>query len=194
MGSGLLFLSCGTSHALPVPELPLTHNRLVFACDCLSLWRNDALSIRQTKPSIGQEVTENNQYRDGIKESLFIGEDSKEPIARMENALQLLLAHKDLYAKIHDLRRHSFKELKKQMAMKVKKGELTQEEMDKLVMVERARWDAITVDEFTSDSMKNKSYPSITESLQNPMDADVGESLGLKGKHSSKTKDLQLGV
>lgn len=139
---------------------------------------------------LARVMTENNHYREGIKKFIFVGEEGQ-PLARMENALQLLIRHKDLYAKIRDLKRHSFKELKKQMALKVKKGELTQEEMDQLTMVEHARWDAITVDEFDPESMKNKCYPSIAETLKNPMD-DIEESVALTERGAIKVQDVEL--
>lgn len=115
-------------------------------------------------------MTRNNQYRDSIKKSMYLSGDSTQPMDKMEEALQLLIQHADLYPKVSDLRRYSFGALKVKLAEKVGKGDITQEEMDALVAVERARWDAIQVDEFTFDSMKNKTFQSITDSLPNPLD------------------------
>ena len=42
--------------------------------------------------------------------------------------------------------------------------------MEQLVAVERVRWDAIQVDEFTFESMKKETFASITDSLPNPLD------------------------
>jgi len=119
---------------------------------------------------IARLMTTNNQYRDSIKKCLYLSGDSEQPLDKMENALQLLIQHADLYPKINDLRRYSFAALKVKMAEKVSKGEITQDEMDALVAVERARWDAIQVDEFTFDSMKKKTFKSVTDDLPNPLD------------------------
>jgi alkylation response protein AidB-like acyl-CoA dehydrogenase len=115
-------------------------------------------------------MTANNQYRDSIKQWLYLSDDSTQPIDKMEQALQLLIKHADLFPKINDLKRYSFGALKAKLAEKVSAGELSQDEMDALVAVERARWDAIQVDEFTFDSMKHKTFKSVTDSLANPLD------------------------
>ncbi|MGQ3890684.1 acyl-CoA dehydrogenase [Legionella sp. CNM-4043-24] len=119
---------------------------------------------------IARLMTANNQYRDSIKKWLYLSGDSKQPLDKMEEALQLLIQHADLYPKISDLKRYSFGALKDKLAEKVSKGSITQEEMDALVAVERARWDAVQVDEFTFDSMKHKTFQSVTDELPNPLD------------------------
>ena len=76
-------------------------------------------------------------------------------------ALQLIIQHGDLYKKITDLKRFKGAKLKEKLAEKVQQGHLTQDEMNHIVMVEDARWDAIQVDEFTPDSMKHKAFSSV---------------------------------
>lgn len=112
----------------------------------------------------------NNHYRNGIKKSIYLSGDPNQPVDRMEEALQLIIKHGDLYKKVPDLKRLKFNELKEQLTLKVSKGELTQQEMDALVSVEKARWDAIQVDEFSFDSMKKKSFASVTDTFPNPLD------------------------
>ncbi|KTC87088.1 acyl-CoA dehydrogenase [Legionella brunensis] len=119
---------------------------------------------------LAQLMMSNNHYRDGIKKLIYLSGDANQPVDRMEEALQLLIKHGGLYKKIGDLKRVKFSVLKEQLAVKVSKGELTQQEMDALVAVERARWDAIQVDEFSFDSMKKKSFSSVTDTLPNPLD------------------------
>ncbi|MDI9819365.1 MULTISPECIES: acyl-CoA dehydrogenase [unclassified Legionella] len=119
---------------------------------------------------LAQLMMRNNHYRDGIKQSIYLSGDAKQPIDKMEHALQLLINHGDLYRKIKDLKRFKFDALKEQLAIKVGKGELTQQEMDTLIAVEKARWDAIQVDEFSFESMKKKSFASVTDMLPNPLD------------------------
>lgn len=112
----------------------------------------------------------NNHYRDDVKKSIYLSGDSNKPVDRMENALQLLIKNEALYKKISDLKRVKYSDLKQHLAAKVKKGELTQQEMNALIEVEKARWDAIQVDEFSFDSMKKKSFASVTDTFPNPLD------------------------
>ena len=88
--------------------------------------------------------------------------DSQQPIDKMENTLQLMIKYSELYKKISDLKRYKSTSLTPKLAEKVAAVVLTQDEMDTLVMIEAARWDAIQVDEFSSDSMKEKLFSSLT--------------------------------
>lgn len=114
-------------------------------------------------------MTENNHYRTQMKQSIYLSGDAKQPVDKMEQALQLIIKHADLYKKISDLKRYSFDELQQKLVEKVAAGGLTQQEMDDLISVEKARWDAIQVDEFTYDSMKKKIFSSVTDELNIPM-------------------------
>ncbi len=42
--------------------------------------------------------------------------------------------------------------------------------MSILIAVEKARWDAIQVDEFSFESMKNKTFESLTDQFKTPLD------------------------
>ena len=75
-----------------------------------------------------------------------------------------------LYKKISDLKRYRFAALKEKLAEKVGKGELSQFEVNTIVAVERACWDAIQVDEFSFESVKKKSFSSLADTFPNPMD------------------------
>lgn len=111
-------------------------------------------------------MTQNNDYREDLKKSIYLSGDPQQPVDRMEHALQLMIKHADLYKKVSDLRRYSFGNLQQKLAEKVAAGELAQHEMDELVTVEKARWDAIQVDEFTFDSMKKKVFASVIEECE----------------------------
>ena len=88
----------------------------------------------------------------------------------MEYALQLMIKCNPLYAKITDLKRYKFAALKEQLADKVANGQLTTQEMADLVAAERARWDAIQVDEFSFESMRDSVFSSIINTMPNPLD------------------------
>ncbi|KTC66815.1 acyl coenzyme A dehydrogenase [Legionella birminghamensis] len=119
---------------------------------------------------LAKSMMSNNQYRDDMKHWIFLSGDSSQPVDRMEETLQLLIQNAGLYQKVGGLKRYQFDKLHDLLETKVTKGELTQEEMDTLMKVEKARWDAIQVDEFTFDSMKNKTYSSVTDKIATPFD------------------------
>ena len=117
---------------------------------------------------LAQLMTQNNDYRNDLLKSVYLSGDSNQPIDKMENALQLLIKNRDIYKKISDLKRYKSVYLVEKMAEKVKRGELTQDEMDAIVAVEKARWDAIQVDEFSIESMKNKTFASVVDDIKTP--------------------------
>ena len=119
---------------------------------------------------LAQLMTQNNHYRTHMIKSIYLSGDATQPVDRMEHALQLMIKHSDLYKKISELKRYRFGELKEKLAEKVVAGALSQHEMDELVAVEKARWDAIQVDEFTFDSMKKSTFSSVTEEQKTPFD------------------------
>lgn len=118
---------------------------------------------------LAQLMTENNHYREGIKNYIYLSGDSKQPIDRMENALQLILKTEELSKNTKDLKGLKRNALKIQLADKLKNNELTQEQVESLLALEEARWDAILVDEFNFDSMKKKRFNSIVDSQNSPL-------------------------
>ena len=119
---------------------------------------------------LAQLMTQNNHYRTNMLKSIYLSGDPKQPVDKMEYALQLILKHACLYKKISDLRRYTAGSLKTKLTEKVSSGELSQHEMDELVTVEKARWDAMQVDEFTLDSMKKGKFASVAEMQKTPLD------------------------
>lgn len=104
---------------------------------------------------LAQLMIKNNSYRNGIKESSYIGDDPTQPVARMEHAFQLLIKEAALYQKAGNLKSATWGNLKAILAEKVAQGTLSADEMETLLVVEAARWDAMQVDEFTFKSMEN---------------------------------------
>ena len=114
-------------------------------------------------------MTSNNSYRERIKQYIYLSGDEKQPLDKMEHALQLIINSEDLFKKIGDLRRFKGKKLNEKLEEKVTKGELSAEEKVMILSVEQARFDAILVDEFDFDSMKKKTYSSIIDSIHSPL-------------------------
>lgn len=113
-------------------------------------------------------MTTNNEYRDRLKQIVYLSGDPKQPIDRVECALQQIIQTDELAKKVGDLKRVKFGKLQDKLKEKVEKNELTQQEMDALLATEAARWDAILVDEFTFDSMKNQLFNSVIGDVKSP--------------------------
>ena len=121
--------------------------------------------MRYPSDKLDQELsrlmTMNNLYRERLKESIYLSGDPQQPLDRMEHTLQLILKTEGLFQKITDLKHYKFSALELKLKEKVEKKDLSQQEMDQILAVEEARWDAVLVDEFSFDSMKKKNFNSI---------------------------------
>jgi acyl-CoA dehydrogenase len=110
----------------------------------------------------------NNQFRNRLKGFIYLSGDPKQPLDRMEHALQLIIQNDPIFKKVSDLKKVKFGHLRSKLQEKIDKNELTQQEMDDLLCVEAARWDAILVDEFTFDSMKKGTFNSVIDEIESP--------------------------
>ncbi|AHE65946.1 acyl-CoA dehydrogenase [Legionella oakridgensis] len=119
---------------------------------------------------LAQTMTKNNHYREQIIKQVYLSGDNRQPVDRMEAALQAIIQHASLYEKVSDLRRYKFGDLKSKLAEKVKNNEITPQEMEELIAVEKLRWDAIQVDEFSFDSMKKRTFASLAGQFKTPLD------------------------
>lgn len=117
---------------------------------------------------LAQLMTKNNSFRDLLLQSVYLSGDSKQPVDKMENALQLIIANAERYGKVNDLKRYKSIYLVEKLTEKVAAGELKQEDMDALVEVEQARWDAIQVDEFLPADMEKKTFSSRIDDMKSP--------------------------
>lgn len=117
---------------------------------------------------LAQSLMSNNHYRDTVKNWVYLSGNPQEPVDRMEYAFQLILQNKALFKKMGGLKGVPFAKLRPFLAEKVKNGELTPDEMESLLALEQARWDAIQVDEFHFDAMKKKQFKSATDEISSP--------------------------
>ncbi|NCT57441.1 MAG: acyl-CoA dehydrogenase [Legionella sp.] len=115
-------------------------------------------------------MTQNNAYRDRLKAAIYMSGDATQPVDRVEEAFQAFVEAAPLYQKLDGAKRMKSGNVKEKLAEHVEQGKITEDEMKKLLAVERARWDAIQVDEFTLDSMKKKSFSSVVGNYKNPLD------------------------
>ncbi|MDF1684267.1 MAG: acyl-CoA dehydrogenase [Legionellaceae bacterium] len=115
-------------------------------------------------------MTQNNAYRDSLKSGLYLSGDPNQPVDRVEEAFQAFAEAAPLYRKLDGAKRMKSGNIKEKLAEQVESGKITEDEMNAILAVERARWDAIQVDEFTLDSMKKKSFSSVIGDYTNPLD------------------------
>jgi acyl-CoA dehydrogenase len=118
---------------------------------------------------LAQLMTKNNHYRDGIKKYLYLSGDAEQAIDRMEHAFQLILQQAE-NTQMKEMRRCPSGRLKKTLEEKVAKKELTKNDMETWLAAEKARWDAMQVDEFSFESMKDKHFASLTDKQPTPFD------------------------
>lgn len=119
---------------------------------------------------LAQLMSTNNQYREALKNGIYLSPNANQALDKMEETLQLILQNSELIEKAKPLRRFSFKRLKEQLKKPENELNFSQEEQARLIAVERARWDAIQVDEFSFDTLKQKIFHSITDNYANPLD------------------------
>jgi len=111
-------------------------------------------------------VTRPNDYRTSLKQSVYLSGDPSQPVDAVEEAFLLLLKHVDLYKKVSGLKKVKWENVPDVLAKAVKSKVLTQVEMDAILQVEAARWDAIQVDEFTFESMVRNSGEELKSSRE----------------------------
>ena len=110
----------------------------------------------QASHHLAQLMQHPNDYRQLLTESIFLSGDPKQPVDRMEHAFQLLMAHEDLYHTMIAKSRDSHETIHARLLEKVSSGVLSAEEVDILMSIEKACWDAIQVDEFEFSAVNSK--------------------------------------
>ncbi|MBA2650319.1 MAG: acyl-CoA dehydrogenase [Legionella sp.] len=113
-------------------------------------------------------MTSNNQYREKLKQFIYLSGDPKQAVDRMEDTLQRIIEKDILIQKVPDLKRFKHAKLKERLIQKVEKGELEQQEMDQILELEQLRWDALLVDEFSFESMKKQTFDSVIDKMKSP--------------------------
>lgn len=114
-------------------------------------------------------MTKNNDHRNKLLKGIYLSDDAKDPIDRVELPFQALITHAELYKKVKGMKKLNASTLKAALADAVAHGDLTKDEMLTILSVEQARWDAIQVDEFSFDAVKKKTFSSITDRYKNPL-------------------------
>lgn len=120
---------------------------------------------------LAQLMTTDNAYRDELKKSMYFSGKNSDSLDRVEKVFQKLNELKAVYKKVGNLSKYKIKDVKQQLQKAVEDKKITQEEMQQLLDAEKMRWDAILVDEFVFDEVKNKKFESVIDKMANPYDA-----------------------
>jgi acyl-CoA dehydrogenase len=162
-------------HHAQASLLELCYNFPIRVLGVLARWiafpwgQSMAYPSDQLGSQLAKQMVDNQAYRDRIKQFLYLSGDSTQPVDRVEQAFQLLLTHAALYQKIPELKRCSWGQIKAMLMEKVARKELTQEEMDQVLAVEQARWDAIQVDEFEPGDLKKGRFVTKDDHMDSPV-------------------------
>lgn len=115
----------------------------------------------------------NNVYRQQLKEAVYLSGEPNQPVDRMEKAMQLIIQHESLYHKMKELSRCNSGSIQEKLQEKYRNGELTEHEMSSLLELEKARWDAIQVDEFPFESLKRETSSARSDTIKSPFETEV---------------------
>ncbi|PJD90425.1 MAG: acyl-CoA dehydrogenase [Legionella sp.] len=102
----------------------------------------------QQSHRLAQLMQHPNEYRDLLKQSVFLSGDVSQPVDRMEHAFHLLTEHEELYHDILVKSRGKREDFQERLLKQVEEGLIQPTDVDKLLAIEQACWDAIQVDEF----------------------------------------------
>lgn len=150
-------------HNFPSRYLGLKMRWCLFPFGSLCRYPSDKASHR-----LARLMTTNNRYRDMLKKFIYLSGVKDEPVDRVESTFQMILAHEELLKKVRREKKLNASNLKEGLQQMLESGRLTAEEVASVIEIEKARWDAILVDEFDAESMKDKTYASIIEKYPDP--------------------------
>ncbi|NBX84401.1 MAG: acyl-CoA dehydrogenase [Gammaproteobacteria bacterium] len=100
-------------------------------------------------------MTKNYEYRQRIKDMIFLSQNPQEPIDRIEQALQQFYQLETVYSKVPDIRKYKFHEVEKWLDSQVKAKIITAADKKAILAAEAARYDALQVDEFEMSEKKS---------------------------------------
>ncbi len=146
-------------HNFPIPGVGWLVRVLVFPWGQSMRYPSDRLDNQ-----LARQMMNHNEFRNRVCGAIYLSGDPTEPLDRMEHAFQLLIQHRDLYKKVQELKRYNWNDIQTVLDEKVKEGIITQEEQFILLAIEKARWDAIQVDEFKMDDLTT----SVIDKMKTP--------------------------
>src|SRR5699024_6309061 len=92
------------------------------------------------------------QARDRLTAGIFLGNDEKDPVARLEEAFESVIIADESNKKIkQEAKKRGLKDLSIEEA--VSKGVISTVEMETIAKAEKLTWEIITVDDFSPEEL-----------------------------------------
>lgn len=142
----------------------------------IALWSRINRIGKKPSDELGQKVAQamqtRGEARDRITSDIYIPTDKNEAMGKYEYAMEMIENSFPVYKKLYKATKTG--ELKKahvlkQLATALEKNIITQEEADIVQKTEEARFDAITVDEFTLEEYdRGRASAPVSEGLKSP--------------------------
>lgn len=101
--------------------------------------------------SLALGMSLDSDYRDYLRDKIYLSGQVDQPIDRMEWALQQYLDLMPVYQKVSDIRSHKFNDMRAYLEEKVAKHQLLESEKQAILLAETARYEAMQVDVFQSN-------------------------------------------
>lgn len=106
-------------------------------------------------------MTKNYEYRQRIKQMIYLSKDPHQPIDRVEEALQQFYHLEDVYALVPDIRKHKFQEVEAWLDSQVNAKVISAAQKTAILAAEAARYDALMVDEFEVSEKKTPVFHAL---------------------------------
>lgn len=116
--------------------------------------------------SLALEMSQDSDYRDYLRDKIYLSGQVEQPIDKMEWALQQYLDLMPVYQKISDIRHYKFDEMRSYLEKKVSQHQLLESEKEAILAAETARFEAMQVDVFDLN-VKQHSFSATCDSVEN---------------------------
>jgi acyl-CoA dehydrogenase len=106
--------------------------------------------------ALALEMSKDSDYRDYLRDKIYLSGQANQPIDRMELALQQYLDLRPVYEKLVDIRKYKFHEIEAYLDEQVAKRHILESEKQAILIAEAARYDALQVDVFDFNDIEVK--------------------------------------
>ncbi|HBB52613.1 MAG TPA: acyl-CoA dehydrogenase [Legionellales bacterium] len=117
----------------------------------------------QLEKNLALEMSKDSEYRDYLRNKIYLSGDARQPVDRMEFALQQYLDLLPVYQKLEDIRKYKFDQMEAYLNEQVEKRVILAAEKEAILAAESARYDSLQVDVFPFNFQKNTADMSENE-------------------------------
>ena len=110
---------------------------------------------------LAQLMQKPNDYREMVKKNLYLSGDPEQPLDRVEYAFELITQNAELYKNVLAKYHGKHETLAQNLSENLKEGKLKPDELQKILAMDNACWQAILVDEFDLKPSSGKAPRSL---------------------------------